>query len=114
MDAERWQQIERLYHAARARPATERAAFLAEASAGDEELRREVAQLLDAPPTAEGMFARPAAALAVVTAGNREESLLTGRRLGVYQLQECIGAGGMGEVFRATDTRLSRPVAIKF
>jgi hypothetical protein len=48
MDAERWQQIERLYHAALARPATERAAFVAEASAGDEELRSEVVQLLDA------------------------------------------------------------------
>jgi len=114
MDAERWQQIERLYHAALARPATERAAFVAEASAGDEELRSEVAQLLNAPPTAEGMFARPAAALAAATAGNPEISVLSGHRLGVYQLQERIGSGGMGEVYRATDTKLNRPVAIKF
>ena len=70
MDAERWRQIERLYHAALAQPPTERAAFLTESSAGDEQLRREVAQLLDAPPTAEGMFARPAAAFAAATAGN--------------------------------------------
>jgi len=39
--------------------------------------------------------------------------VLTGRRLGVYQVQECIGAGGMGEVYRARDTRLGRGVAIK-
>ena len=114
MDAERWQQIERLYHTALARPATERASFVAEASAGDEELRSEVLQLLDAPPTADGMFARPAVAVAASTAGNSEVSVLTGRRLGVYQLQERIGAGGMGEVYRATDTKLNRPVAIKF
>ena len=114
MDAERWQQIERLYHAALVRPAAERAAFVAEVSAGDEELRSEVVQLLDTPPTAEGMFARQAVAVAASTAGNAEVTVLTGRRLGVYQLQECIGAGGMGEVYRATDTKLNRPVAIKF
>jgi hypothetical protein len=49
MDAERWQQIERLYHAALARPATERAAFSAEASGDDEALRSQVARLFDAP-----------------------------------------------------------------
>jgi Tol biopolymer transport system component len=38
---------------------------------------------------------------------------LTGRRLGVYQLQERVGVGGMGEVYRARDTRLQRDVAIK-
>src|SRR4030095_15988243 len=114
MDAERWQQIERLYHAALARPATERAAFLAEGCAGDEELRREVTQLLDAPTNAAGVFARPPAALAAPTAGSPDLSVLTGRRLGVYHLQERIGAGGMGEVYRATDTKLNRPVAVKF
>jgi serine/threonine protein kinase len=40
-------------------------------------------------------------------------SVWTGRRLGVYQLLECIGRGGMGEVYRARDTRLGRDVAVK-
>ena len=68
MGAERWAQIERLYHAALARPVAERAAFLAEACAGDEELRSEVAGLLDTPPTVDGVLARPAAALAAPAA----------------------------------------------
>ena len=46
MTPERWAQVERLYHAARARPDNERAAFLADACAGDEALRREVESLL--------------------------------------------------------------------
>jgi serine/threonine-protein kinase len=97
MGAERWPQIERLYHAALARPVAERAAFLAEACAGDEELRSEVAGLLDAPATADGVFARPAAALAAPAAGNPDVPVLTGRQLGIYHLQQRIGAGGMGE-----------------
>ena len=42
-----------------------------------------------------------------------DSQMLTGRRLGVYHVQERIGAGGMGEVYRARDTRLGRDVAIK-
>jgi hypothetical protein len=64
MDPARWQQIERLYHAALARPAEVRPGFLAEACQGDDALRREVHTLLDAPPTAEGLFAAPAVAVA--------------------------------------------------
>src|SRR5688572_28670810 len=41
------------------------------------------------------------------------DSVLSGRRLGVYELRERIGAGGMGEVYRARDTKLGRDVAIK-
>ena len=64
MDPARWQQIERLYHAALARPAADRASFLVEACAGDESLRREVEELLDTPRTADGVFAAPAVARA--------------------------------------------------
>jgi len=103
MDPARWRQIERLYHQAQVRPADERGPFLAEACGGDAALRREVQALLESPATAEGFLATPPIPLAN----------LTGRRLGVYQVGEQIGAGGMGEVYRVRDTRLGRDVAVK-
>jgi hypothetical protein len=113
MDPKGWRRIETLYHAAAARPAAERAAFLATACADDEGLRQEVEALLATPPTADGILASPALAMAAELAGDSTGTVLTGRRIGVYHLQERIGAGGMGEVYRARDTRLGRDVAIK-
>jgi len=104
----RWQQIERLFHDALERPLEERAAFLDQACAGDGSLRREVDALLASPATANRFLERDALEIA---AGWMP--VLSGRRLGVYQLLERIGSGGMGEVYRAHDTRLGRDVAIK-
>lgn len=114
MDSARWQQIERLYHAALARPIEERAAFLSEACDGDETLKREVESLLAQPGSADGFFESPAIAVAAQAVDDVSVPLLTGQRLGVYELQAPLGAGGMGVVYRALDTKLNRPVAIKF
>jgi hypothetical protein len=84
MRPERWQEIERLYHAALARPVGERAGFLAEACAGDEVLRREVEMLLATPPTGDGIFAAPALAMGGVGRVLSDGPVLTGSRLGVY------------------------------
>jgi eukaryotic-like serine/threonine-protein kinase len=108
---DRWATVEQLYHAALARPVEGRVAFLAEACAGDDALRREVESLLaqDAAHVLTG-GAVVAAAGMVSDVGH---SALTGRRLGAYQILGPLGAGGMGEVYRARDTRLGRDVAIK-
>ena len=109
--ADRWATVERLYHAALTQPVGERAAFLADACAGDEELRREVESLLAQDPDAELTGGGVVAAAGLVS--DVGQSALTGRRLGAYQILGPLGAGGMGEVYRARDTRLGRDVAIK-
>ena len=111
--AERWATVERLYHAALARAADGRAAFLAEACAGDEELRREVESLLAQAASAEAVLTQGAVVAAAGLVSDFGRSVLTGRRLGAYQILAPLGAGGMGEVYRARDTRLGREVAIK-
>jgi len=110
---ERWATVERLYHGALARPVDERPAFLAEACAGDEALRREVESLLAQGASSASAFTQGAVVAAAGLISNVAQSMLSGRRLGVYQILAPIGAGGMGEVYRARDTRLGREVAIK-
>src|SRR5262245_54898310 len=113
LSPDRWDAVERLYHAVLARPVSERAAFLAEACAGDEELRRDVESLLAQDASAAAVLTRGAAVAAAGLVSDIGGSVLTGRRLGAYQILAPIGAGGMGEVYRARDTRLGREVAIK-
>ena len=113
MNPERRRQIERTYHAALERPSREREAFLENECRDDEDLRREVQLLLNRAAAAESVLDMPAATVAAHTV-RPTVPVLTGRRLGVYELQATIGAGGMGVVYRALDTNLHRPVAIKF
>ena len=113
MTPERWRQVEEIFHATLARGESDRAGFLAEACAGDAELLREVKSLLSQPTSVRGFLDGPAMAAAALGAGETGPSTLTDRRLGPYHLHEPIGAGGMGEVYRARDTKLGRDVAIK-
>jgi serine/threonine protein kinase len=111
---ERWATIERLYHEALTRPERERAAFLERECRDDEALRLEVHSLLRRAASAENFLESPAALAGAPTMGQPSAPLLTGLRLGVYEVQMPLGAGGMGVVYRALDTNLNRPVAIKF
>ncbi len=112
-DPKRWQRVQELCYAALARDAPERNAFLALECEGDEELRREVESLLVHERQAGGFLAASTFhALAHAVVGGSRGSLI-GSRLGAYEIVAQIGAGGMGDVYRARDTKLQRDVAIK-
>src|SRR6516162_4369959 len=108
---ERWQQIESLFQEALERDPAERNAWLREACQGDSDLRREVASLLANHQAATDP--KPWAAAAAAQLIDRPATLEPGQCLGPYRIECFLAAGGMGEVYRATDTRLHRNVAIK-
>src|SRR5215813_528613 len=113
MNPDRWSQIGRLYHTAlELEPAT-RVAFLEETCGDDYELRREVESLLHAHEQADGFIAGKVAGMVAEMAALQQATSFVGRSLGHYQTLSLIGAGGMGEVYLAEDTRLGRKVALK-
>ena len=113
MTSERWQQIERIYHEVVARPAAERPSFLEEACAGDAELRAEVERMLACEDAADGFLESPAVEVAARALAAGSGGLSAGSRLGQYEVVSLAGVGGMGEVWKARDTRLKRFAAIK-
>jgi serine/threonine protein kinase/Tol biopolymer transport system component len=112
MTPERWERVQELYHSARAHAENDRARLLADACAGDDELRREVQAMLD-QPVSTGSFIGFLGGPAPAQLKNIGGTNLTGRRLGSYQVLSLLGRGGMGEVYRAHDAKLGRDVAIK-
>src|SRR5262245_13267326 len=113
MTPERWLQVKELFRSALEHKTEERAAFLDRACFGDESLRREVESLLASFEKSDSPIAAPVAQAAAVFTSDRAKSLV-GQKLIQYEITVVLGEGGMGVVYRAQDTKLNRPVAIKF
>ena len=116
MTPERLQQVYEIYQAARDRTSAERQPFLAASCGNDSELRQEVEALLAVSDNASqpDILDRPAMDVAAELADDATETqFLSGSQLGPYRIESRVGAGGMGAVYQATDTRLGRKVAIK-
>ena len=115
MTPERWHQITEIYHAARECDPARRDAFVAEQCHGDPTLQREVEAMLAGLNDA-GEFGERAVFLSASSLEPGSPlgvTQLAAGHLGPYEIIAALGAGGMGEVYRAHDSRLSRDVAIK-
>lgn len=115
MSDNRLQQVEKIYHAALALPPGQRTAFLQEACGGDSGLAQEVESLLGQYQSKDSVFDQPAWRSLSFSGESAAANKLLGvdSWLGRYQITGLLGAGGMGRVFRAHDSRLQRAVAIK-
>lgn len=108
-----WQKVKGIFDSALRRRPEERRRFVLEACGGDKSLLAEVESLLSSFDNADSFLETPAIAKFADVIEIQASKLEAGKRLGHYEIIEQLGAGGMGEVYLAKDTKLDRKVAIK-
>ena len=116
MTSHRWNRIEQIYHAALERPVWDRQAYVRREAAGDLELAAEIEALLTYDDRSAAFMRHSAmelAARAIVADQHRRESKPYSGSIGSYEIQRPLGAGGMGDVYLARDSRLARHAALK-
>ncbi|MEO7651711.1 MAG: protein kinase, partial [Bryobacteraceae bacterium] len=113
MDTARWRKIEEVYYALMEAPRAERAALLERACGDDLELRGDVESLLSAEDRAGEFLSGEVLQSCISEAAAEPAFPAVGRTIKHYDIVSAIGAGGMGEVYLARDTRLDRQVALK-